>query len=287
MSDKLSALIVGCGYLGKALASQLISDGLTVYTLSRSQPPIAQCHNIKMDLAHIDGGLLPDVDIIFYMVSPNSRTETCYVNTFDIYLKNLIQAYSNRSVSRFIFVSSTAVYAASHGEWVTEESELTRSHFRADKLLVGEELAMNFSRSPVVARCSGLYGPNRHPLLDQIRSKNLYMANSRLFSNRIYLDDCASALEHLMRLQFNEGIYNVSDQEPTPINTVMSWLGAKCGVNFPDASESTTEDKANVTNRRISCERLLTTGFTHRYPSFREGFNRVFKTESMQRPLDY
>jgi nucleoside-diphosphate-sugar epimerase len=286
MSSQIRILIAGCGYVGTELAKLLQKNGHRVYHLSRTTKHIPGCNHIAADLLDLNPDILPDVQFIFYLASPNHRSQTAYENIYIQGLKNLIQAYKDRPVNRLIFASSSVVYAENSGQWINETSPVTQEGFRAKTLLQAEEIALSFSQSPMVTRISGIYGPGRHRLLDQVINQERFLEHDTIYSNRIHVMDLCRAFEHLMRIEFNESIYNLTDQEPTPINTILSWLATKTGTPFPEASQSTEMDHRGLKNRRITPERIIRAGFTHIYPSFQHGFNAILKNRH-QKDLDY
>jgi nucleoside-diphosphate-sugar epimerase len=119
----MRVLIAGCGYLGSSLGSLLSSEGHTVFGLRRNVsalPPYI--HPVRADLSAPlpPAALLPSLDVV-YAASPSDSSKEAYR---DVYVKgplNLLSALaSQRGLPRFIFVSSTGVYAQRGGEWVDE-----------------------------------------------------------------------------------------------------------------------------------------------------------------------
>ena len=287
MDNKLKVLIAGCGYVGRALAAHLTSLDYSVFTLSRSYQSIPNANHLCIDLNDIDPTSLPEVDIIFYMAAPDSMTEIAYQRTYVEGLRNLMQYREELGAKRLIFASSTAVYAENEGNWVNEFSTLSDENFRARTLRTAEEEALKLGPDPVIARIAAIYGPERHRLLDQIRSQQRHPVADPIYSNRIYITDLVYALEHLIHINQGEQIFNLTDQSPTPINTILSWLATKEGKQLPVAETQTEADANRMKNRKISCERLIASGFTHQFASFKQGFNHIFKLEMAKRQLDY
>ncbi|MDA9832430.1 NAD-dependent epimerase/dehydratase family protein [Gammaproteobacteria bacterium] len=287
MPSHIRILIAGSGYVGTKLAKLLQENGHTVYHLSRTEKHVPGCHHISADLLHLNPEILPDVQYIFYMASPDHRSETAYEHAYIHGLQNLLQAYDHRPIARLIFASSSVVYAENSGQWINETAPTTQEGFRSNILSQAEGIALAHSQSPIVARISGIYGPGRHRLLHQVLNQERFPENHTVYSNRIHVMDLCRALEHLMRIKHNESIYNVTDPTPTSINAILSWLAAKTGTPFPEASLSQLSDSHHLKNRRISSERIIRTGFTHHYPSFQEGFNAILKTLNQKRHPDY
>ena len=123
-------------------------------------------------------------------------------------------------------------------------------------------------------RLGGIYGPNRYYLLNQLKSGMLQPTDHPVFSNRIHRDDCVGAISHICDHLAPETTYNIVDQEPTPINEIISWFQASLGVETPIPSESHTPRQFK-TNKRVNCEKLLLLKYQFKYPTYREGLSEL------------
>jgi len=99
------------------------------------------------------------------------------------------------------------------------------------------------------------------------------------FGNRIHRDDAAAAIHHVLRLPRPHGLYLGVDRDPAELRTVYHWIARRAGVPDPcdptssSAPSSTVERTGPVRpNKRCSSDRLVQSGFTFRYPTFREGY---------------
>ena len=65
------SLIIGCGYVGQALSASLTEDSHDVWTISRrKQPHLPNQITITKDWHECTHDDIPDVDFIFYLISP-------------------------------------------------------------------------------------------------------------------------------------------------------------------------------------------------------------------------
>jgi nucleoside-diphosphate-sugar epimerase len=228
-----------------------------------------------VDLADLPGG----IDFVFYLVSPNGSEDALYRHAYVDGLRGLIGAlHRNGQRPRLLFASSTAVYRQCDGEWVDESSETAPDHWSGKRLLEGEQIALQALPSATVVRFGGIYGPRRTRLIDRVRSgRAAYRADSPQYTNRIHRDDCAGALRYLMNLENPESIYLAVDNEPAEERAVLLWLAGVMGSPEPREAEKDEALKQPRGNKRCRNARLVQSGYTFRYPTFREGYSAVLE----------
>ena len=275
-------LIAGCGYVGEALGKRLLADDHEVWGLRRNPRSLMagiECIAADLaqpeDLADLPGG----IDFVCYLVSPNGSEDTLYRRAYVDGLRGLIGALRRSGQRpRLLFASSTAVYRQYDAEWVDESSETAPDHWGGKRLLEGEQIALQALPSATVVRFGGIYGPRRTQLIDRVRSgRAIYRADPPQYSNRIHRDDCAGALRHLMTLENPESIYLGVDNEPAEERAVLLWLAGVMGSPSPREAEKTEVSKRPRGNKRCRNARLVQSGYTFRYPTFREGYSAVLE----------
>lgn len=272
-------LIAGYGYVGHQLAQVLKADHHKVIGIKRTQEPHACDRMIIRDILNLQDHDLPEVDFVVYCPSSNHQDETAYQRIYAQGAKNLCNIYEKRSVKpRILYTSSTRVYEQNHGQWVDEDSPCAATDPLAQCILNGEEHISSSTLDSMIIRFSGIYGPHRHYLLNALRQKNARLCHSLRFSNRIHVIDCARVLYHLMRVHYNEGLYIASDNEPTPINTIIAWLSATTGIPLPDAKhDDSSEPGDHQSNKQLNNARLVHTGFRFEFANYRQGFKHILQ----------
>jgi nucleoside-diphosphate-sugar epimerase len=278
-------LIAGCGYVGAALGSLLVEQSHVVWGLRRSPRSLpAGIKPITADLAHRgDLSALPrNLDTVFYLVSPTGSEDALYRRAYVDGLRTLIAAlYEGDQQPRILFASSTAVYGQRDGEWIDETSETAPEHWSGQRVLEGEQLVLQSPLPATVIRFGGIYGPRRTQLVDQVRTgQAVYAKGKPRYTNRIHRDDCAGVLQHLMRLKEPDPIYLGVDDEPAEQRAVLSWLAGALGAPEPRAADTPKAGRSGRSaggGKRCRNARLLGSGYTFRYPTFREGYSAVLK----------
>ena len=279
MSDRV--LIAGCGDVGNALATRLLAEGCTVWGVRRRVDALAPgVKPWRVDLRNPASFSTPPVefDCLFYTASADRRDEAHYRSIYVDGLRNLLHTLRNAGspLRRVIFTSSTAVYGQSRGEWVDETSPTVPSGFNGRVLLEAEKIVRDSPEKGISVRLSGIYGPGRTRLVRKVWNREAVATPS--WTNRIHVEDCAGALQHLMRLQNPAELYVGSDDEPATTADVVTWISAELGAPAPAAGE------AKGLNKRCRNTRLRQSGYDFQYPSFRQGYPEIVRELLSQRP---
>ncbi len=140
-----------------------------------------------------------------------------------------------------------------------------------------EQLIRNSGLPHCIVRPSGIYGPGRQRLLEQVRQGQL--SSSTHYTNRIHADDLAAALAHLIELSRHQAIaplYLATDSTPAPLQEVMAWLAQQLDIQ-PQAGTPASSDRSN---KQIRNQRLLNSGFKLRYAGYRQGYAELLEQPS-------
>lgn len=269
-------LSVGCGDVGGELAKRLADAGHQVTGLKRHPPPAFNKINyLAADIAAIADltDLDTDFDFVFFILSPDGRSENSYQAIYETGVDNLLAHFARAKQSpRWIFTSSTSVYAQSQGEWVDENSPAEPDNPNSQFIRAAERKIIAANPNNIVVRFSGIYGEGREYLLRQAQHIPAIQKNPPYFTNRIHRRDCVEVLLFLLQQQLSgnclEQCYLASDDEPASTWEVMTWLATEMGCPQPTVKIS---DAAEM-NKRCNNQRLKALGYQFRYPSYKEGY---------------
>jgi len=274
--SKAQVLIVGCGDIGQRLAQCLPQDAYEVTGLRRNPPvdlPFLGYQACDVTNAEALAEVLKqDFAVILISMTPSERSDSGYKQAYVQTCRNLVEGLNAQSLKPrlLIFVSSTAVYGQLDGSWVDENSATQPVGYSGERLLEAEVVIQNSGYTNAIVRFSGIYGPNRNRLIEQVRQGKA--SSSAHFTNRIHADDCARSLAHLIELNRRgetlAPVYLATDSAPASMLEVVTWLAEQMGVT-EFLSEAATNERGN---KRCSNQRLLDTGFVFRYPSFKDGY---------------
>ncbi len=280
-------LIAGCGYVGSALAAELVGDGHRVWGLRRTPDALpGGVAPLAFDLADPEAlRALPDAlgtapDVVVYAAGPGARSEAAYRRAYVDGPGQLADALGELRPARAFFVSSTSVFGQSDGEWVDETSPTEPAGFPGRVLLEAEARFGERWAGAVVLRLGGIYGPGRTRLLESVRSgRARCRPGGPHYTNRIHRDDAAGALRHLIALERPQSLYLGVDTEPADECEVLRYV-ARC-LDAPDPARPREGDADSdvvggaprrAGSKRCSSRRLSESGYGFRFPSYREGY---------------
>lgn len=287
-----SLVILGCGYVGTALAHKAQSEGVAVTAVTRNAETLAGLKQAGIATLQADltsdawASQLPSsVDAVVTCISASGGSyASAYVTS-----QKRIGAWmrSLQSAPAYVYTSSTGVYPDRAGEWVSEPDASAEATPNARILMDAEALAAelgSLSGQWHVLRLAGIYGPGRGYLLKQLREKgNRLPGYGDAYVNLIHRDDIVSALWAVLTqgTRASSGCYNVTDRHPATKQTIVAWLCEQLGLDAPvfDPTMPSVRRAARqspsgrMPNRRVNAERFAKTfGWQPRYATFRDGF---------------
>lgn len=268
---KYRILIVGCGDVGCALGERLATDHL-VYGLRRSIQYIPDAITaLEADFCDTRTlSDLPNIDILVYCAAPNRSRNDSYEATYIDGLRNIVNCLPNKPEHIF-FTSSTSVYGQDQQQWVNEQAVTVPLSDNGKIMLEAEQQVQALSCNSTIVRFSGIYGPKRLSLFNQVISGTTYSSLPLQYSNRIHLLDCAAVLCHLInklaRAEDIAALYLASDMCPTPISEVMHWIASS--VNLKTTTVPVTRRSGS---KRCDNQLLMSSGYTFIHPDYKSGY---------------
>jgi nucleoside-diphosphate-sugar epimerase len=214
-------------------------------------------------------------DVVIATITPGTFSEAGYRASYLAAAEALHSAVVavESPPKLIIWASSTSVYGDHLGDWVDESATPSAKSFSGRILRQAEQVIAQLPCQSVIVRFSGIYGPGRTRLVEQVASGIGRPVAPTQWSNRIHSDDCAAVFVHLINLHSSgaslHNLYLASDCEPVTQNDLRRWLAARMGVSLQERAV------APAPSRRCSNSRLLDSGFSFIYPSFREGYSAL------------
>lgn len=279
----MRVLIAGCGYVGSALAELLVADGHEVWGMRRN--PAALPPGVRPFAADLRDpatltDLPPALDAVAYTATADAGTDEAYRAAYVDGPRHLLRALAEQAQRprRVLFTSSTSVYGQREGEWVDEDSPAEPGGFSGPRMLEGERAFLDGPFPATVLRLGGIYGPGRTSLVEKVRSGDAECPPEPRWTNRIHRDDAAGALRHLMLLDAPAPLYLGVDREPAALCDVYRWIAGRLGLPAPRTRPGAEEARRRSPgNKRCRSDRLASSGYTFRYPTFREGFEALLE----------
>ena len=233
--------ILGCGWLGKALALELIHKGYDVKgsTTSNSKLNELQSNGIRPFIIDISNN---DIDISNFLISDILIIAIPSKNIDDF--KNLISEIEKSQLRKILFISSTSVYFNTNGI-ITEESPLKISFLSE----IEDLFRTNTLLDTTVVRFGGLFGYDRKP--SNFIKINKKIENPEGYINFIHRDDCVQIIEKIIANDiWNITLNACADTHPKRRDFYKKEF-KKIGILSPNFNEESLNSYKIVTNEKL------------------------------------
>ncbi len=189
-------------------------------------------------------------------------------------------------LKKIVYLSTIGVYGDHDGEWIDETAQSKPSNLRSRQRLAAEaewfSLARASGKEVYVLRLSGIYGPGRNVLVKLREGTAKRLIKPGQVFNRIHVEDIAQAIDACFTGRAPGGVYNVTDDEPSPPQDVVTYAAELVGLEPPPETpfeetpltpmqRSFYGENKRVSNRRMKA--LLDLDLA--YPTFREGIGAL------------
>ena len=270
--------IVGCGYVGLALAERLQArrPGLKLTLTTTSSERLEQLNPLAdrvelcdaTDPAQLLRALRQSSSAVFCLgpkgdrqVDANGYHHT-FVDSFRCLTSLLPQLPNLRQI---VYTGSCSVYGDAQGDWVDEQTRPAPSRGQGEVLLESEQLLSGISdRRVCILRLGALYGPGRD--LDR-RLRGLAglerPGSGATYSNWLHVADAAGALEAALDGAW-AGVVNVVNDAPIRLRDLVGRSLQRQGLAPVHWSGG---EEPGSANRRIRNTRLKQLGYQLQHPS--------------------
>jgi nucleoside-diphosphate-sugar epimerase len=281
----MHVLVAGCGWLGTAVARALVARGDRVTGIRRDPGRAAALSALGIEPLALDltaagaAARLPRVDAILACQSSGADTAEAYRAAYLGATSALLEAAGAQGGPPLVYTGSTGVFGQRDGSEVDEATPPAPASATAEVLAEAERLVLGAPASRGVParllRLSGLYGPGRSGTLDRVRRGVLALGpGDEAFMNFCHLDDAVAFVLAALTRGAPGATYHGSDAAPPRRREVVAWVAGRLGIEPPRAPTGAAPPPGP--DRRISSARSREAlGVTLRYPSFRDGFERL------------
>jgi nucleoside-diphosphate-sugar epimerase len=276
----MSALIVGCGYLGLRVAQAWVSAGRKVSALTRGRADELRAHGVEPMVGDVlDPHSLHNImhtDTLLYAVGLDRGAGRSMREVYVEGLANVIEALasSERCAShvkrRFIYISSTSVYGQTDGSWVDETSPTEPLEESGRVVLEAERTLRQFRPDALILRFAGIYGPGRVLRKASLLKGEPVPGDPERFLNLIHVEDGVRAVLAAESHAEPGETYLIADDHPPTRReffTRTAEVIAAPPVRFDESAGGAGEANRRVSNANAK-QRL---GFQPLLPSYREG----------------
>jgi nucleoside-diphosphate-sugar epimerase len=264
--------ILGCGFLGRALARRALDARKHVVGTVRTADDARALESLGVE-AHAVGSLAADAvrDLVrggdLVVAYPPDGATDARLTAVDLRAR------------RIVYVSSTGVYGDARGD-VDEATPEAPDAARGRARLEAESRWR--SRGAIAIRAAGIYGPGRGIHQRLANAAFRIPGDGANTVSRIHVDDLAALIECALARAKPGSVYVAADDAPVPQIEAVRFVCALLGIAEPphvaieDASETLRHDR-HVRNARAKRD----LGWVLRYPSYREGFRAVMEADGL------
>ncbi len=279
-------VIAGCGYLGSALARELIALGHPFLALTRQEasaaaltadgiPTLACDLSEAASVAAIAAQIGPaPVRLVHCAASGRGGRAEQYRAVYLQGCRHLRAAFPQ--AERFFFTSSTSVYPQIGGELVDESTPAVPDRETGRILRQTEEETL--AAGGLVGRLAGIYGPGRSFLLKNfldgqavidVRTEAPATPEGR-WVNQIHVRDAARAILHLLDLSppLAPRLCNIADSTPLLQRSLYQRLSQRFQRPLPPEALPDLDRKRGWTHKQVSNARLRASGWEPLYPDW-------------------
>jgi len=289
-------VIFGCGYVGSALARAALAAGARVEALTRNPEKAAALQTLgvaKVAVAELSssdwhGQIEGGPDFVVNCVSSGGGADG-YRQSYLAGMASVLEWAGKGAapVGTMAYTSSTSVYPQGEGA-VVEESVAAEGATPNGRIIRASEILLENAPAAAcerwfVLRLAGIYGPDRHHLLNQLREGATSLGGSGAHHlNLIHRDDIVRALQACLSAPatVRNEVFNVADTAPARREEVVRWLAGRLGREMPefDGVAGVRRGGEPMPDRIIASgkiQRVL--GWRPEYPDYRSGFGAILR----------
>lgn len=273
--DQGKAAILGCGYVGRAVAQRWRDQGFSITATTTSPERVAELTTVADAVAVMTGDdraamtdLLATQNILLICVGAGRQAnyEHTYLKTAQTVVDVLEQAPHLRQI---IFTSTYSVYGNYGGAWVREDDPAKPATDNGKIMLETERVLLGAAtpeRQVCIFRLGGIYGPGRDLAKIYRRAAGTTRpGDGHEAGNWIHLDDIAGAIAFAQTHALS-GLYNLVQDE---IPTVRELIARVCRAHqLEPVTWDESQPSARPYNVRVSNQKLKAAGYTFQHSQF-------------------
>lgn len=268
------AMILGCGYVGQAVARRWRDEGVTVTatTTTPDRLPALQGLSDRALVLRADNPeavvvAIHDADSETLLVSIGASGRDRYEQDYLGSAQTLAAALPRcPQVRQVIYTSSYAVYGDRGGAWITEADAPQPANRNGEILIAAEQALLDLAtdqRAVCVLRLGGICGPGREVVkIFRGAAGTVRSGTGQDWSNWIHLDDIVGAIAFARHHRLN-GVYNLVHDVPLTRQDLLDRTFAKHGLDPVTWDGSPAGDRPY--NARVSNQKIKDAGYSFVY----------------------
>ncbi|MEL6551942.1 MAG: SDR family oxidoreductase [Cyanobacteria bacterium J06621_11] len=269
----MKAAIIGCGYVGMAIAQYWRAKGIDVLATTTREKRVEELSALADSVKVLTGTdteqlkeALSDRQVVLLSVA--SKRGASYADTYLNTARTIAQVLPQTPVEQLIYTSSCSVYGDHQGAWVTELMPPIPATDNG-KIIEKTEAALISAITPqqkvCILRLGGIYGPGR--TLKKIYSRaagTTRPGKGEEATNWVHLNDIVEGIDWAREKQL-AGIYNLVQEE---VPTVRELIGRVCDRHHLTPVKWDENQPSTRKNVRVSNAKIKGTGYQFVHPNF-------------------
>lgn len=269
----MNIAIIGCGYVGTAVARLWRSAGYTVTATTTREERVAELEKVAQRVVVARGddkdalkSAAENQDVV--LLSVGAANGKVYRETYVGTAKNLVEVLKQTpSVRHLLYTGTYSVYGDRNGEPVSEETPVAPVNENGEILCETERVLLGAAGENLrvcILRLGGIYGAGRElaKIFGRVAGTTRPGAGDDI-SNWIHLDDIVGTLE-FARLNQLQGIYNLVNDTPLTRRELLDRLCARHG--WEKVSWNPSEKQVFPYNALVSNQKIKGAGYQLIYP---------------------
>ncbi|WP_414619586.1 SDR family oxidoreductase [Calothrix sp. CCY 0018] len=270
----MNIAIIGCGYVGYAVAKYWKQNSDLVITATTTTPSkVTRLEEVANKVEIVESSdvealksVLQNQDVVLLSVGPKSRD--AYEETYLKTAENIVSVLREiPTVKQLIYTASYSVYGDRNGSKVDEETPTAPSNPNGKILDKAEQILLSANSEKLrvcILRLGGIYGEGRTLLKIFSRAFGETRPGSgEDTTNWIHIDDIVGAIEFARKQQLN-GIYNLVDGAHLSSRELIENLCKK--YDKPNVIWDASQTKTRSYNSRVSNEKIKKAGYKLIHP---------------------
>ena len=269
--------IIGCGYVGSAVARRWHDRGDIVTVTTTSPDKQDKLQNIASEVVVTTGDdlatlkrVVADKEVVLLSVGAKQRSVEAYQQAYLETAKNAIAAIrATKSVKQLIYTSSYGILGDRAGGVVDETATPNPKDEYGEMLAKTEATILSVPETEFktcILRLSGIYGEGRE--LIKIFGKMSGMTrpgNGQRYSNWVHLEDIVGAIDFAKEKQL-QGVYHLASEEVLTVKEFLRRLFE--AHNLPGVTWDDTDEPLRY-NMVLSNQKIKDAGYRFVYPKIK------------------
>jgi nucleoside-diphosphate-sugar epimerase len=271
--NRSNIAIIGCGYVGEAVARDCMQKGDHVTATARTPERLDELSKVVQKSVILKGNdeeefipLIAHNETIIVTVAPETVEyyESAYLHTAEIFRRLALEMDLPRNL---IFTSSVTVYGDHQGLWVDESSDLLAKDEQAKILIEAEKTYASLEElgwDVCIFRLAEVYGPGKE-ISKRVRSAATHAVpgEGNRYTNMVHKADCVSAIHFALRYHLT-GIYNLADDDHPTRQELYHMMAEK--YQIPEVKWDPSVTSLHHGNKRVSNHKIKKEGYRFIYP---------------------